>query len=272
MIRILYLTLLTLVLSQTAIAIPPAQKQPTTFNDAVSSLWDDVKQEPVVEPVKPPAPLQAAAAPVVVPPSTSDGLALQNLWQDFDPNQRLLEDLARRVEKLEKTQLTEADVIRIVETNFAVMRIRRNVGGKTQEVAIASDIVEDTDEEVRVPGFAGTFTVPKGGTISSITVWENGQFVEKKLSSGYSPVTSNGVKAYRGVAENMTVYASPSPTVQGAVQVTTYNTAQLQSFVPSYRAAAPPVQRRLFGRVLNPAVRRVGSQCSQAADGSWSFQ
>lgn len=193
---------------------------------------------------------------------------LKSLWDDFDPMDAAIDKLTERVAKLEKSQLTEADVIEIVQRNFAVARIRRTVGGKTVQEAVASDVVT---EEVKVPGFAGTFTIPKGGKLDSITVLENGQWVEKKVNVASATTYNTSVGQVRqAVADNYSVYVANSPAQANSYQVTMYERAPLQNYTQSLRSQPARTRQGLFNRIVAPPTMRRGSTCRQNADGSWS--
>jgi len=271
-------------------AIPPAASRPVAdIDEPFANLWE-VSKEPAAEPaaeVEAEPIAKPAAEPVQAAPAVT---LIGDVWKDFSPEARMIENLTariaaleqvksapagtdklleefmRRVERLEKTQLTEADVIRIVATNFSVVRVQRTVNGVKQNVAIANDVV---DKEVCVPGFVGTFTVPEGGRVTSVNVWENGRVVEKKLPPSEVTVAYTNGPVHRTSVGDLTVYAAPAANNPGYRQVTTYKTTSLQSQTRNIGSAPPEVRRGLFGRIINPPVRSRGSQCVQQGDGSW---
>lgn len=193
---------------------------------------------------------------------------LKSLWDDYNPDDAVIDKLIERVAKLEKNQMTEAKVIEIVQRNFAVARIRRVENGKAVSEAVVNDVVT---EEVTVPGFAGTFTIPKGAKLSSITVLENGQWVDKPVNAFSSTSYQTSVGTVRQAsAGNYTVYATNSPTQANAYQVTMYERAPLTKYTQSLRSQPAQTRQGLFGRLVNPPTVRRGSTCRQQADGTWT--
>lgn len=193
---------------------------------------------------------------------------LKSLWDDYNPDEQVIDKLIERVTKLEKNQMTEAKVIEIVQRNFAVARIRRVENGKVINEAVANDVVT---EEVTVPGFAGTFTIPKGAKLNSVTVCENGQWVEKSVNALSATTYQTPVGTVRQAsAGNYAVYVANSPVRTNAYQVTLYDRAPLQNYTRTLQSKPAKTRQGLFGRLVNPPTLRQGSTCRQQADGTWS--
>ena len=193
--------------------------------------------------------------------------AMKSPWAGFDPVEERIDDIVKRLEKLEKTQLTEADVIRIVSENFTCLRVSSGNGKGAKSANLISDLPETNQT---LPGFAGTFQVPQGGRVTSVRVFENGQWVDKPVSPTasrsivYENTTIHSTQAgpYRVLA---TSYQQPA----GTYRVSVYDEAKLAPVVTHVQTVAPPqVRRGIFGRMINPPVARRGGTCRMNADGT----
>jgi hypothetical protein len=194
----------------------------------------------------------------------------KDVWNDYDAGDEWKDDVVRRIEVLEKNQLTEKDVIRIVEANFAVMRISAKTGEKSTTVDITTDRM--ADEEITVPGFAGTFTVPKGASIEKIFMPGDSRMTAYDVNKVSAPVNYQSSVVYQATAGPYSVYATNYGQPQTQYRATVYRTAELQPYVQS-TVRQPLLGRRLrTNRIINPRVSATGATCRVNADGTVSCQ